>query len=100
MLLRLEESTLEQKRSDDQENACRQLWAAVVQKALSDAGLVKRKKKKRVKLSKGKSAKLSSLRCEALNWFKSEDTGIGSFRWIAGILDLEPQRVRARLGLI
>jgi hypothetical protein len=67
--------------------AHRRLWSAVMWQALSDAVLfVNATKKFHV-----------SCQEDALEWFTSGDTHVGSFIWICeSVLGLDPDRVRER----
>ena len=58
-------------------DACKKLWSAVLEQAVSDA-----------------QGDCNSERKEARKWFLSENCGTASFLWICKILDLEPDLFR------
>lgn len=72
---------------DDQYRACRQLWAHVLLRAVSDA----------VRLAAAKRPVWLQMSHEAIEWIKCELSTPGSFRWICSHLDIDPERVRARV---
>ena len=59
------------------EEACKRLWAAVLNQAIEEA--LKCKKK--------------DLKKSALSWLRSKNQGIGSFLWICGVLNIDPTSV-------
>ena len=64
---------------NQQNRACRALWAAVFNDGLLGA-------------AKGH---FGDMRCTTeLNWFISEDTHVGSFDWLCEVFDLDPLMAR------
>jgi len=59
------------------QDACKRLWSAVLEQALTDA-----------------QGNYNSLREEARKWFLSENYGAASFLWICDVLDLDPDFLR------
>jgi hypothetical protein len=60
----------------------RNLWAAVLKQAIKDT----------------KQSTNNSLSSPGL-WFYSHNHGVGSFLWICGILNIDPDSVRPAAGL-
>lgn len=71
----------------------RDLWAAVMHGAVSDL-------LGKDTTTKGRTRNVinTELSLSARRWFDSDDCGIGTFRWICSVLELDPERVRGRLG--
>lgn len=71
----------------------RDLWAAVMHGAVSD--LLGQNS-----TTKGRNRHVinTDLARGARRWFDSDDRDIGSFLWICSVLELDPERVRGRLG--
>jgi hypothetical protein len=70
-----------------------QLWLGVLQQAVADfeAGLnVERD-------SKGAKALLDEHR-RAARWFASHNDGVGSFKWICSIFDMNPEQARKQIA--
>jgi hypothetical protein len=59
----------------------RNLWAAVLQQAIED-----------VAKKNGKSG-------TAREWFESSRDGVGSFLWVCGVLDFDPEQIGKKLGI-
>lgn len=66
------------------EEACKNLWTAVLEKAIKDA---------QFELAVYKTHVTDIFKESALEWFHSEEKGIGSFLWICTILNIEPTSV-------
>ena len=65
------------------EEAYKQLWTAVIEQAVKDAqGHVT----------------TYAYRENAREWFACEDESVGSLAWICGILDVDPNFIRAGLA--
>jgi len=77
----------------DEFSRARGLWAAVMQGAVSDV-LGKNSTTK----GRNRSVVNTELARSARMWFASDERGVGTFLWICGLLELDPAKVRARLG--
>jgi len=68
-----------------------QLWAAVLEKAISDACA-----QRTAKLNGDKLAN-ETIRIDAVRWFECEEFEVGSFSWICEVLDLDPNPLRRQI---
>jgi len=66
----------------DMEEACKRLWAAVLDQAVKEA----------------RAGKQYMLVDKARAWLESESQEVGSFLWICLVLNLDPQSIRSCLG--
>lgn len=66
------------------EEACKKLWIAVLEQAIKDA---------QFELAAYKAHVINIFKESALEWFHSEEQGIGSFLWICALLHIEPTSI-------
>ena len=66
------------------EEACKQLWAAVLKQAIKDA-------QRELSANMFNFKKMS--RQSALRWFLNEDQEVGSFLWVCSLTRIEPESV-------
>ena len=68
--------------------ACRALWVSVLWQGVCDA----------VRLASAARPWRRAYSDDAVEWIMADEEEVGSFRWICGVVNLDPGRVRERVA--